>query len=205
MKYSIIITAIMFSFITTAFGQFAEIDTTKSLEPQINKFLKNAKRDSSDKTYQQIFNSFYECFESDEGPDTPKMLINLKKMSKLMNDSNIHNGQLAYLQVGYIKSLKNPKNGLIWMKALKEEYFKVYNTSLNPFILLYEGEALINAGLQSEAHKHFIEFQKSYPNSVTAMCYIYQTEQDDNLAQTWLSILKKEHPNHWIVKKYKDE
>jgi hypothetical protein len=182
-----------------AFGQ--EFDTSKSLEPQIKEFLKGVKRDSSDKTCQHLMNDFYYCFESDSGQANPLMISASISLFKYRSDVHVANRQLAVLLYEYINSVEEPKQALIWIRALKKEYANIYGHT-HPLIYLYEGESLINDGQITQAYTHFREFQKVYPTSIVALCYIYQTEPDDNLQRTWLSVLKATHPNHWIVKKY---
>jgi hypothetical protein len=203
MKHLIIILIFVTNTFLVSFGQDLKIDESKSLEPQIKEWLKGIKRDSTDKSCKQLLTDFYDCFESDQGQANPLMITAMMNLFKYKDNLNLPNRQIAILLYYYINSVDKPQNALIWIRSLKVEYKNVYGTT-HPLIYLYEGESLINSGQSSEAYSHFIEFQKKYPQSVTAMCYIYQTETDKNLAKTWLSILKVEHPNHWIVKQLKE-
>jgi hypothetical protein len=163
--------------------------------------LENEKSDSTDKRCVQLLNDFYICFESDEGQANPLMITTMMKLFEYKDDLNLPNRQLAVLLYQYINSVSQPEKALIWINALMDEYYKVYKQS-NPLILLYEGESLINSHRQVDAHAYFMKFFEQFPKSVTAMCYIYETEPDKNLSKTWLGILKAQHPNHWMVKQY---
>jgi len=173
-----------------------------SQSDEIQKTLKNVTRDSLDKKCEVLFTDFYDSFKSNEGQANPKMITATINLFKYQNDTTVENKHLAILLMKYINSVSEPEKALIYIQALREEYPKVYG-HMHPLILLYQGESLINAGRKSDAYKHFIEFQKEYPNSIMAMVYIYETETDKNLSLTWLSVLKKLYPEHWVVKDIK--
>ena len=201
MKQFFLLLTFSICFQLISFGQV--FDASKPLEPQIKEYLKGVKRDSSDKTCQKLLSDFYYCFESDSGLANPRMISAMMNQFKYKADQNLPNRQIAVLLYEYTNSVDNPEQALTWIRALKDEYKNVYGQT-HPLIYLYEGESLINSNQRSKANEHFKEFQKAYPQSIVAMCYIYETEPDNNLKKTWLSVLKAEHPNHWIVKQYKD-
>ncbi len=167
---------------------------------QLDNILKDVKRDSTDKTCQLLFDDFYESFESDAGIGNPRIITATMNQYKYKTDISVVNRQLVLILQKYMDSLSDPKTAIYWLKCLEEEYIKVYG-KVHPLILLYQGESLINSKNKAEVHKHFIDFQKRFPKSTMALVYIYKTEEDENLAKTWLSILKAERPTHWIVKK----
>jgi len=192
----------IFLLLTPAFTEAQKNYNVDSVRSEIREVLKSATRDSSNKSCEDLLTAFYQCFESDQGQANPEMLNAMVNLFSYKDDLSLPNRQIATLLYNYINSVSESEIALEWIKALKTEYASVYKKK-HPLILLYEGESLINAGKIPAAHTHFLHFHKEFPNSVTALCYVYQTETDQNLAQSWLSILKKEHPNHWIVKKYK--
>jgi hypothetical protein len=174
----------------------------KSQNKEIKKIISTAKRDSTDKTCKLLFDDFYNSFESDEGLVNPKFTSAMMKLVTLKSDtSSVNNYLLVFIQ-RYIDSISEPKKALVWIRALKKEYPKVYG-NIHPLILLYEGESLINDGQTDEAYKHFMNFHESYHNSVMSLVYIFKIERDKNLAKTWLSALKSLHPDHWVVKTLK--
>ncbi|MBI5475702.1 MAG: hypothetical protein HY964_03085 [Ignavibacteriales bacterium] len=168
----------------------------------LNKLSNITKRDSSDKLCKILFDDFYDSFESDEGLGNSKITKATINLFRYSEDTLLQNRQLAELLYGYINSVSKPDTALEWIRVLKEEYPKVYG-QLHPLILLYEGESLINSKRINEAHQHFLDFYKLYPSSVMAMVYIFETETNPALSKTWLSILKRQHPNHWVVKNLK--
>jgi hypothetical protein len=201
MKYFILLLTLSIYLQFNTLGQVFE--STKPLDPQIKEYLNEIKRDSSDKTCQQLLSDFYYCFESDSGQANPQMVNAMMNLLKYYADPNLPNRQLVVLLYEYLNSVDKPEQALNWIRTLKDEYKNIYGNT-HPLIYLYEGESLINNKQSSKAYEHFKEFQKVYPESVVAMCYIYETEPNRNLKKTWLSFLKAEHPNHWIVKKYKE-
>lgn len=201
MKHFILLLTLSIYLQFNSFGQV--FDGSKPLDPQIKEYLKGIKRDSSDKTCQILLFDFYNCFESDLGQANPQMVNAMMNLIKFNSDPNLPNRQLVVFLYEYINSVDQPETALTWIRALKEEYKNIYGNT-HPLIYLYEGESLINNKQRSKAYEHFKEFQKVYPESVLAMCYIYETEPNSNLKKTWLSFLKAEHPNHWIVKKFND-
>jgi hypothetical protein len=170
---------------------------------QIKRILSNVERDSTDKKCSKLFSDYYESFESDEGLSNHRMDSAFIRTFQYVSDPKIKNKQLVMLLNGYRESISEPKKALVWIRSLKEEYFKVYN-KVHPLILLYEGESMINKGDDQDAYNHFTKFQQKFPNSVMAMVYIYKTEKNKSLSKTWLSVLKKLHPDHWVVKTLKE-
>ena len=175
---------------------------SKSQNKEIKRIISTAKRDSTDKACKLLFDDFYTSFESDEGLANPKFLSATMKLVTLKSDTSFANNYLLVFLQRYVNSTSEPKKALLWIRALKDEYPKVYG-NIHPLILLYEGESLINDGQTDVAHKHFMDFPENHHNSVMAMVYVFQTERDKNLAKTWLSVLKSLHPNHWVVKTLK--
>jgi len=173
-----------------------------SQESQIKDILANVKRDSTDKTCKLLFDDFYDSFDSDAGMMNPKIMTATINIFKYKSDSQLPNGQLAVLLFQYDNAVSDPEKALKWISALKQEYKNVYGRS-HPLILLYEGESLSEANRKEEAHAHFMEFLKEYPQSVIALVNAYGGEKDENLKKMWLDKLKSEHPNHWAVKKLK--
>jgi hypothetical protein len=174
-------------------------DALYAQESMIEDILKDVRRDSSDKTCKNIYDNYYESFESDEGLKSKKMGVAITSMFQCKLDPNSPNRQLVLLLEGYMNSISTPEKALAWIEAMKKEYKNIYKTE-HPLILLYEGESLINGKRAADAKAHFNRFLKAYPKSVMAWVYIYKMETDKRLAQTWLSVLKAEHPNHWVVK-----
>ena len=168
-------------------------------ETLIESILKDVNRDSSDKVCKSIFDNLYESFESDEGLVNKKMGLATSDLIDYKMGIKSINRQLALLLDGYMNSLSDPTKALKWIAAMKKEYANIYHTS-HPLILLYEGESMINGKRAADAYKHFEGFLKLYPKSVMAWVYLYKMEPDKRMAKTWLSILKSQHPNHWVVK-----
>lgn len=183
-----------------SFGQGFKIDESKPLNNQIEEWLLSTQRDSTDKTCQQLLTDFYNSFESDEDQPNSLYISAMVNHYKYLDDLNLPNRQIVILLYYYqINPSEKPENALIWIKALEKEYQNIYGQT-HPLIYLFKGLSLINIGQIPEAHAVFIEFQKNYPESVTAMCCLYETEPDKIRADSLLRILKANHPNHWMLK-----
>lgn len=157
------------------------------------------KRDSTDKTCQILFNSFFESLESDVGLIESKITNSISNFFKYQADSKIANRQLMTLLQNYMDSQSDAQASLLWIQLLNEEYKNIYGKE-NPLLILFMGESLIKAGMDNEAYNYFIKFHNQFPDSTMALAYVLITEKNNALAEKWLIDLKVYHPNHWIVK-----
>ena len=71
----------------------------------------------------------------------------------------------------------------------------------NPLVLLYELETYINLKQDDKAREILKELREKDPTFIPGMVYEYQLETDKEKAKFLLADLKKNHGNHWIVKR----
>lgn len=160
-------------------------------------------RTSQDIQAQKLFTDLYECFESDEGVQSPQMTQAYLTLLRKAGDPATPNKALYTLLKTYYTSVSQPDSALQVLKSLETEYRATYGGE-HPLLLLHRGESLINAGRNKEAFDLFLEFSKTYKNSILATIYLYQTADDERIALSLMSVLKGTRPNHWIVKQLKD-
>jgi hypothetical protein len=162
-------------------------------------YLKN----SQDVQAQKLFTDLYECFESDEGVKSPQMTQAYLTLLRKAGDPTVPNNALYSLLKTYYASVSQPDSALRVLNSLEAEYKATYGGE-HPLILLHRGESLINAGRNKEAFDLFLEFSKTYKNSILTTIYLYQTTDDAGVALSLLSVVKGTRPKHWIVRQLKD-
>ena len=197
-NYLVLFIAFYFS---AAVAQDAKPDAVKSVNASIKDILKYPHRDFKDNRCQQLFSDYYECLESDKGRENPKMAQVLRDLEKYKADKDMPNAELAVLLAGYLDAAADPKIAGLWVRALKDEYYAVYQKP-HTLPLIFEGEVLVKDGRKADANAYFNKLHNTYPESVIAQCYICQTEPDKEQYRAWLKKLRNDHPNHWMVKKF---
>mgnify|MGYP000976641242 CR=1 FL=1 len=97
-----------------------------------------------------------------------------------------------------IKIVPRIINGINNLKNLYAERFN--EKQIHPLIVLHIIETAINKGNKDEARQFTEKAVKDFPDFIPLHVYSWQLEQDQNLKEQKYSALKKNYPEHWIVK-----
>lgn len=192
----------MKALLITIFLPLSLLAQETTVEEAIKTILANSQRNPNDSACRMLLDDFYQSFESDEGLGNPKMISASMKLYDYSHRKDMPNRQIALFLEGYMNSISKPEDALKWVRALKDETIAIYGER-HPLTYIYEGESYMNARKGDEARAVFSEMNDKYHNSAVAMFYIYKLETDKRLKGTWLSVLQKLYPNHWLVKTIK--
>jgi hypothetical protein len=149
----------------------------------------------------KYFEGFYQSFQSDVNPVTSGALKKqLDELVNLMTNDNLENRDLIYALYCYYKLGPSlPRQCMEVLRYLTDNYNARFD-AVHPLLLLHTLETSINAGNNDGARVVMQELVRMYPNFVPGLVYQWQLEKDPQAKQRYYSQLKKEHPNHWIVK-----
>jgi len=161
----------------------------------------NSKNKTKNDNLSKIMDLFYDSFQSDIGPyNNKKMIEAFNIMNQYKEDIDKENRDLIYLLFFYTKySVDLPSQSLKLLDLFAREFQSRFN-KIHPLIILFTAETLINLGKTDEAKLRIIELRKIDPQFIPAKAYEYKFETDKTRALELLNDLKKNHPNHWIVK-----
>ncbi|MBN2060126.1 MAG: hypothetical protein JW882_06880 [Deltaproteobacteria bacterium] len=161
----------------------------------------NSKKKTNNDNISFIMDLTYESFQSDDGPMVnPKINKSFDELLKFKDDVNLENRDLAYLLLFYqTYSQEMPSLCLKYIELLTKNYFVRFN-KIHPILLLYKAETLMQLKNGEASIEVLNELRKIDPTFIPAKVYEYQFEPDPNKAKILLEKLKKDYPNHWIVK-----
>jgi len=161
---------------------------------------------STDKTIYNILDKLYE--ETLQANDGQPGEETIRSYQQFKTDTTLANRHIALLFDTYqtiinetaTKGEKPPTDICVpLMKSLVNECISVYNR-VPAIVSIYMGEALLGAGMTDEARKHFKMSLQFYPNSIPLLVYNYRLEEDSTKKEEELMNLKKNYPEHWMVK-----
>jgi hypothetical protein len=160
----------------------------------------------TDKTVYNLLDRLYdETLQANDGQPGEKTI---ETYQQFKTDTTLANRHIALLFDTYQniinetapKGEKPPADICVsLMRTLTSECVSVYN-STPAIVWIYMGEALLGAGLTDDAREHFKRALQFYPNSVPLLVYNYRLEQDATKKNEQLMNLKKNYPEHWMVK-----
>ena len=185
-----------------------QIRPIDSLSIAFNKLKETSKIDKKDRTILKLLNRMYdEILQADNGGLSNKTLTEYQTYK---NDPTLANWHIFYLFDNYQNEIiqtefKNKPNNkslrLALMKILSGELVTLYH-EIPPIVLVYMGEALMNAGMKTNAENHFKTALEFYPNSTPIKVYNYLLSQNKYEKEKLYDNLIKNNKNHWMVKQY---
>ncbi len=170
--------------------------------------LTNSKytRKSSKNNVDACLNEFYKIFNGTENPyKSGKLRTQIRKMLTLAVNKNTKNRDIIYgIFMYYLLLQQHPYvdiTNLVVIDKLYRERFSLKDTEDgHPLTTLHIIENLINRGDKKNAIYETERAVKNNPNFVPFQVYSWQLETNQAEKQKKYKKLKKEHPNHWIVK-----
>ncbi|MCL2832215.1 MAG: hypothetical protein FWD78_03505 [Treponema sp.] len=140
-----------------------------------------------------------EMFNSDDNPYQNGIIQNY-----VMNYSNntglaVENRDLFYGMLEYYSLSKYPNLALMLITELGIRYNSRFG-SVHPLFLLHTAESMINLGYGDYARPVIESILSANPDFVPALVYSWQLETDPAVKKIKYDDLKKNHPNHWIVR-----
>jgi len=140
-----------------------------------------------------------ETLQSDAGELSEGTRVTYQKM---LSDPTTTNWHLLYLYQAHsdnvIQPTPNPKFQQACIKLLFEEFIDTYDAA-PAVILIYAGETLMTQNTAAAA-EHFKKALVHYPKSIPLMVYRWQLISEGPEKKQLYAKLKKDHPNHWMVK-----
>jgi hypothetical protein len=168
----------------------------------------NAFIDNSDMTVYNLLNAFYkESLNSDAGEVSQKTIDQVKK---IMADNNFPNRNLLEILLFYQDQLRlmaernekpNTSFQILTTDVLATQSEKIYG-KVPVLIQIYKGETFMVAYMDDKAQAIFKEILVSYPDCIPARVYNCMLTTDEAEKQRLSAALKKERPNHWMVKQF---
>lgn len=184
-----------------------DTDGDKILDYKTDEFLLppwvievNSPNKNSKNNIKPIMDLLYESFNSDLGPSNPKMIAAIQSFTQYEADTSMANRDLVYLLKFYIDNSGNADLALKTIERLKELYNQRFDAE-HGLIFLFYGETYLDLGNKNEAKQIFEKILKIDSSYVPALVYDYKLETDKKSSKGKLKILKKEYPNHWLIKK----
>jgi len=145
----------------------------------------------------EFFDNVFRMFNDDAGPYATGVNI-LSGFSSNM-DISVNNRDLFYGMLQYYISARDPALALMIILELGTRY-EIRFGNIHPLIYLHIAESLINRNLNEYAIEYINELLLIQPDFVPAKVYSWQLEEDPSVKQRKYNELKRDHPNHWIVR-----
>jgi uncharacterized protein (DUF433 family) len=198
---------LLFTFITATSG-FAQNTLSQAAIKQYEAINKSAVIDGKDMTVYNLLDAFYtEGLNADAGEPSQQTI---EKITAVMADEKTPNRNLLEILLIYTDQLrimaeKNEKNnpGFQFMTTdlLARESIKIYG-KVPVLIQIYQGEAFMVAYQDDKAQAIFKAILAEYPDCMPARVYDCMLTKDEAEKQRLTAALKKEKPNHWMVKQF---
>ncbi len=162
-------------------------------------------RDSSSTEFKSVLDTFFSAFQSDSGlilNSTTKPAFDA--LSSSAKDTTLANRDLFYMFSYYFEfTEKDASQALVAMKALEHKYELRFHSS-HPVIALYLLETSLQLEDPNAAREYLSDLLKEAPSFIPGKYYSYVLEVDQRLKQSKAEQLKKQYPNHWIIKHLSD-
>jgi len=193
-------------FITSvAIAQNPLIDEAAKEFENINK---TAVTNSKDLKVYNVLEVFYkEALKTDDGELTQGTIDDITKLMEAPETPNLNILQIFLMYQGYIaemdeaKQPMDPEFQLLTTNVLIKESAKIYKKTPT-IITIYRGEALMSGEKTTEARALFKDLLVSQPDCVPAKIYTYLLSENETERNQLSAALKKERPNHWMVKEF---
>lgn len=193
-------------FVTSAaFAQNPLVDEAAKEFEQINK---TAVINGKDLKVYNLLESFYkEALKTDDGELTQGTIDDITKLMEAPETPNSNILQIFLMYQGYIAEMDenqqpmDPDFQLMTTDVLVNESTKIYK-KVPTIITIYRGEALMSGERNEEAKTLFKNLLAVQPDCIPAKIYTYLLSENETERQQIATALKKERPNHWMVKDF---
>ena len=154
---------------------------------------------SASNNLMEFFDNGMRMFNDDASPYT--LGVNNRYLSELFSnmDISINNRDLFYGMFQYYSFVRYPALALLTISELGIRYERRFG-NIHPLIYLHIAESLINMNLNEYAIVYINEILLIHPDFVPAKVYSWQLEENPAIKQRKYNELKRNHPNHWIVR-----
>ncbi len=147
-----------------------------------------------------IMEEMYQGFQSDDGPMLA-IMNTMQTINSYKNDIKLENRDLVYLLYYYdTYNQLLPSQALLAITHLSDVLKSRFNKQ-HPLTYLYTLETYISLQEKEKARETLKILRNMDQKFIPAMVYEYQLEPDKEKAKVLLANLKKNHGNHWIVKR----
>lgn len=187
---------------------FAQNPMLDEAAKEFEKINASAVTNGKDLKVYNLLESFYkEALKTDDGELTQGTVDDI---TKLMETPNLPNGnilQIFLMYQGYIaemdeaKQPMDPDFQLLATDVLVKESTKIYK-KVPTIITIYRGEALMSGEKTTEARTLFKNLLVAQPDCIPAKIYSYLLSENEAEREQIAAALKKERPNHWMVKDF---
>lgn len=190
---------------SVAFAQNPMLDEAAKEFEKINT---SAVTNSKDLKVYNLLETFYkEALKTDDGELTQGTIDDITKLMESPDVANINILQIFLMYQGYIaemdenKQPMDPDFQLLATDVLVKESTKIYK-KVPTIITIYRGEALMSGEKTEEARTLFKNLLATQPDCVPAKIYTYLLSENETERTQIATALKKERPNHWMVKDF---
>jgi hypothetical protein len=152
---------------------------------------------SANNNLMEFLDNSLRMFNDDAGPSAAGVNI-LSDFSSNM-DISVNNRDLFYGMLQYYFFARDPALALMVILELGSMYEMRFG-NIHPLIYLHIAESMINLNLNEYAIEYINELLLIQPDFVPAKVYSWQLEEDPAIKQRKYNELKRDHPNHWIVR-----
>jgi hypothetical protein len=154
---------------------------------------------STSNNLMEFFDIGLKMFNDDVSPYI--LGVNNSFFSELISNMGIsvNNRDLFYGMFQYYSFVPYPALALMIIFELETRYERRFG-SIHPLIYLHIAESLINMNSNEFAIEYINKILLIHPDFVPAKVYSWQLEENPTIKQRKYNELKRNHPNHWIVR-----
>lgn len=187
---------------------FSQNMLTKAAAKEFEIINQNTFIDSSDTTVYDVLERFYEEGLNDDAGEVSQKTID--RITAIMGDANFPNRNLLEILLIYQDELRhmaernekpNTSFQIMTTDLLATQCEKIYG-KVSVLIQIYQGETFMVAYFDDKALALFKDILTTYPNCIPARVYKCILTKDEAEKQRLSDALKKERPNHWMVKQF---
>jgi len=187
---------------------FAQSPLVDEAAKEFEKINKAAVTNSKDLKVFTLLEAFYkEALKSDDGELTQGTIDDITKLMETPDLPNLNILQIFLMYQGYIAEMDENKQPmdtefqLLTTDVLVTESTKIYK-KVPTIITIYRGEALMSVKKDEEAIALFKNLLVTQPDCVPAKIYTYLLSKNETERTQLAAALKKDRPNHWMVKEF---
>jgi len=199
---------LLLAFSIIPFFCFSQGSLSQAAAQQYTVINDNAFIDRDDLRIFNLFEKFYqETLNSDKGEMSAKTVDEIKT---IMADNNFPNRNLLEILLMYQDQLRlmaernekpNSSFQILTTDVLATQSEKIYG-KVPVLIQIYKGETFMVAYMDDKAQSIFKEILVTNTDCIPARVYNCILTKDKAEKKRLLDALKKERPNHWMVKQF---
>lgn len=193
-------------FVTSvAFSQNPLVDEAAKEFENVNKAAVINPKDL--KVYNLLETFYKEALKTDDGELTQGTIDDITKLMETPETPNLNILQIFLMYQGYISEMDeakqemDPEFQMLTTDVLVKESTKIYK-KVPTIITIYRGEALMSAEKTAEARTLFKTLLAAQPDCIPAKIYTYLLSENETERTQLAAAIKKERPNHWMVKEF---